>query len=130
MPYSFQRIRDNGYDSLNITEWAVSDKNNIIAFTANGVHFHLKKHQEPFHFFKDAKSAATTGGGAGAYYGKPGGPKRMLKGATVGSIIYFAGELAYEKIMEHYGKLRDGQNIRLCYVDDRGNEVYWGPVSA
>ena len=42
---AFQRLSDNGFDNLDVTESAVNEQNSIFAFKANGMHFfHLKKH--------------------------------------------------------------------------------------
>lgn len=130
---AFQRLSDNGFDTLDVTESAVNDQNSIFAFKANGMHYHLKKHRHPANVFASARAAAgaaATGGGIGARVGMQGGPKRMLRGAAAGSFVGLVGELAFEKVTQHLKEAKHGETIIWCYVDEEGNEVYKGPVSA
>ena len=120
---SFQRVSDGGTDVLDIADQSVKD-NNIIAFQANGTHYHLKPQGQSVDLFQMA-SAALAGGGAGALIGKETGVTNMLEGAAGGSLVALLGEFAFKEISAHAKP-----DAKLCYVDEKGNDAYWGPVAA
>jgi hypothetical protein len=46
----------------------------------------------------------------------------MLVGAAVGSLVAIVGPMVVESLKNHKG--------HMSYIDQDGNEVYWGPVAA
>ena len=124
---SFQRLSDDGSDVLDITDTSVKD-NNIIAFKANGTHYHLNNQGNSKDLFAMA-AAALAGGGAGAVLGKTEDPGNMLRDAAGGTLVAMLGEFAFKEIQDHR-QSHQGEPENLCYVDEKGQDVYRGPVAA
>jgi hypothetical protein len=130
---TFKRIDNGEAVTINVTGYYRSPAGNIVAFNADGKHYHLHAHRSSTNHFPSAqkilKRAAvggTTGGAAGAAAGVvvPGGGvlAGALVGAVAGSLVATLGPMVLESLKDHRGE--------MSYIDEAGREVYWGPVAA